>query len=80
MSASGTGSRLDSAVKNRCALDRPCVQERRGVWVKEICDSFDVWSDTFQQFKPLTGYRGLEIRETIRRDRDAQIGHGLFEE
>src|SRR5262249_47356822 len=31
---------------------------------KEICDSRDVWSDAFQQFKPLIGYRGLEIRET----------------
>jgi hypothetical protein len=34
-----------------------------------ICDSRDVWSDTFQQFKPLTGYRGLEIRIVNRSSR-----------
>src|SRR5260370_25478509 len=45
------------------SLDCPRVQERRRVWVKEVCDSRDVWSDTFYQFKPLTGHRWLEIRE-----------------
>src|SRR6516165_1066598 len=45
------------------SLDCPPVQERRRVWVKEICDARDVWSDTFYQFKPLTGHRWLEIRE-----------------
>src|SRR5207247_6291302 len=39
----------------RGGLDRPCVKERRRVWVEEICDTRDVWSDTLQKFKPLTG-------------------------
>src|SRR5215471_120761 len=39
------------------------VKERRRIWVEEICDARDVWRDPFHQFEPLTGYRGLEIRE-----------------
>src|SRR5215471_2822930 len=45
------------------SLDCPRVQERCRIWVKEICDSPDLWSDTFHQFKPLTGHGWLEIRE-----------------
>jgi hypothetical protein len=37
---------------------------RRRVWVEEICYSRNVWSDTFQQFKPLVSRRGIGIRET----------------
>ena len=31
--------------------------------LKRYATSRDVWSDPFHQFKPLAGYRGLEIRE-----------------
>src|SRR5215813_11189736 len=55
------------------SLDPPmahCGQRVRFVatWREEffevpICDSPDLWSDTFHQFKPLTGHGWLEIRE-----------------
>jgi hypothetical protein len=50
--------------RRRCGLDRLRIKERRRVRVEEICDARDVWSDSFQQVKPLTGNRGLEIGET----------------
>src|SRR6516164_705490 len=49
---------------NGAAVSTALAYKRgRCVWVKEICDARDVWSDTFHQFKPLTGHRWLEIRE-----------------
>src|SRR5262245_30373331 len=48
----------------RNGLDRLRVQERRCIRIVEVCDSRDVWSDSFHQFKPLTGDRCIEIRET----------------
>jgi hypothetical protein len=52
--------------QRRSGLDCPRIQERRCVWVKEICDSRDVWSDPFNNSNHLLAIEGSKFVKPVR--------------